>query len=114
MSFSPTIGKTFTRQFSIPYQHIYLQVKFNSIIAAVGTSPSNPSLLINIYTANGINIYSTVKSLAAPGNPINCTGGLLAYDVFYVSNKLASSDQSVILEVGYSGTTGVNVAMADI
>jgi hypothetical protein len=113
MAFSPTIGSTFTRSFAIPYQHIYLQVKFNSIIASINTTPNTPTLLLNIFTATGKTIFTTVKSFTSTGNPVNCSSNYQAFDVFNVDAKFASTDTTVLVEVRSSGTTNTNIALSD-
>ena len=82
MIFEPTIGSTFTRSFALNSLHIYTQLKFNAIIAALGSAPSLPTLLLTVFTAAGQIIYTTVKSFNSSGNPVSCTGNYLAYDVF--------------------------------
>lgn len=114
MVFSPTIGSTFTRSFSIPFQHVYLQVKFNSIIAAVNSTPASPTLEINVFTANGKNIYTNVKSFTSSGNPVSCSSNYKAFDVFNVGAKLTSSDATVLMEVRSTGTTNTNIALSDV
>jgi hypothetical protein len=111
--FEPTIGSTFTRSFSLPSQHIYLQLKFNAIVAAVGSTPSSPTLLLTVFTAAGQTIYTTVKSFTSNGNPVSCSSNYQAYDVFDLDEKFASSDGSVLIEVRASGLSNVNVALSD-
>ena len=114
MIFSPTIGGTFTRAFNIPFQHVYLQVKFNSIIAAVNSTPSWPTLEINVYTADGRNIYTNVKSFTSSGNPVSCSSNYRAFDVFNVGAKLTSSETTVLMEVRSTGTTNTKIALSDV
>lgn len=97
MLFSSTIGSTFTRAFSLPSKHIYLQVKFNAIVAGVGTSPFSPTLLLNVLTTVGQTIYTTSRSFNSSGNPVSCTGNYQAYDVFTIDDKFASADQTVLV-----------------
>jgi hypothetical protein len=82
MIFEPTIGTTFTRSFALNTLHIYTQLKFNAIIAALGSAPSSPTLLLTVFTASGQTIYTTVKSFNSSGNSVSCTDNYLAYDVF--------------------------------
>lgn len=114
MAFSPTIGTTFTRSFALSNQHIYLQVRFNSIIAALGSAPTTPTLVLNIFTSNGQTIYSTVKSLSPPGNPVNCSNSYRAFDVFNVNEKFASTHPSVLVEVRSTGTSNTNIALTNL
>jgi hypothetical protein len=113
MVFEPTIGTTFTRSFAINSLHIYTQLKFNAIIAAAGTAPSSPTLLLTVFTAAGRTIYTTVKSFNSSGNPVSCSGNYLAYDVFNSNEKFASSDSSILVEVRASGLSNAKVALSD-
>jgi hypothetical protein len=83
MFFERTIGSTFTRVFQLPSVHIYIQLKFNAIIAAVGSAPFSPTLLLTVFTTAGQTIYTTVKSFNSSGNQVSCTSNYQAYDVFY-------------------------------
>lgn len=114
MIFSPTIGGTFTRAFNIPFQHVYLQVKFNSIVAAVNSTPSSPTLEINVFTADGKNIYTNVKSFTTTGNPVSCSSGYRAFDVFNIGAKLTSSETTVLMEVRSTGTTNTKIALSNV
>lgn len=112
MAFQPTIGSTFTREFSIPYNHVFLQIKFNSIVAGVGREPSFSTLLINFFTPSGANIFSTVKTTFPPGNPVRCTENYQATDVFQVNEKRVSSESSVLVEVRASGASDSKIALS--
>lgn len=86
MTFMPTIGNTFTQAFSIPYNHLYLQVKFNAIVSAQGTSPISPALLINILSSTGQTIYTILKSFTViENNPVACDSSYFAHNVFFVN-----------------------------
>jgi hypothetical protein len=83
--FSTTIGSTFTRSFSIPYQHIYIQIKFNAIIMAANTAPVNPTLLFDVYSGSA-SLYSSVVSLnQSSSNAVTCNNSQFAQDVFYLN-----------------------------
>jgi hypothetical protein len=93
--------------------HIYLQVKFNAIVATVGQPLASSTLLLTVFTASGQTIYTTVKSFNSSSNPVACSSNYQAYDVFNSDEKFASTDSSVLVEVRASGTSNANVALSD-
>jgi hypothetical protein len=85
MVFSTTIGNTFTRSFYIPYQHVYLQIKFNAIVMAPNTAPNNPTLLLDVYSGTTILFFAAVSLNQSSSNSVSCNNSQLAQDVFYIN-----------------------------
>lgn len=90
-----------------------MQLKFNAIVAAVGSVPPSPTLLLTVFTAAGQTIYTTVKSFSSNGKQVSCSNNYKAYDVFNLDEKFSSNERSILVEVRASGTSNVNVALSD-
>lgn len=85
MIFLPAAGRTFTQSFDITEPHSYLQIKLNAILAAKNRAPSNPSLLFSLYDSTGNSISGLLYSFNTNINPVQCTEGFLAQNVFFLN-----------------------------
>jgi hypothetical protein len=113
MSFAATIGNTFSRSFSIPYSHIFLQVKLNAVVLGATTAPFAPTLLLNVFSIDE-NIHSAVRSLPGGGSRVSCNNSQLAEDIITISEKFKSTHTDIILEVKVSGAFDVSLGLTDI
>ncbi len=91
-------GTTYTKQFTIPQRHQYIQIKFNAAIVQSTTVFLEYELL----AADGTDIFSS----RIPNNPpsdqtlsISCLNQITVRNVFFVRNSVASSENIVTLQV---------------
>lgn len=119
MLFRTVIGNSFTQQFSIPSDHSYLRIKFNSMLLSSNTYTQVLSLLINIVPTSNLRTFLLSKTSTINPNTLtmNCNTSISNinhyYGVFFLDFQLPSNERNIIVQIIPQGLINTYVASTD-